>query len=134
MRVVRLQLIALLAAVAVLFSNGLSARTQYLCHVTRALFADRRCTVEDPAPCSHQEPQARSGDCCERVVTAARAGATGTREVSSSSLGAPLLAVLPLALDLQRDAGAPITVAARPRRAPLALGPPLFVAHCAFLI
>jgi hypothetical protein len=133
MRAVHLQLIALLAAVAVLFSSGASARTQYLCRVTGVVLADCCCAVAGPARAAHRVQQARPADCCDRIVTAARSGATGTRDASRSIAGAALAAVLPPHVYAPPTAEL-IALAVRSTRAPPAVGPPLFVAHCALLI
>ena len=133
MRAVRLQLIALLAAVAVLLSSGVSARTQYLCHMSGLLVGDCCCAEEGPAHPTYHEQRARAADCCERMVTAARSGATGTRDVLKTVAFTALTAVLPRP-DIPRPPAELVALAARPARARRALGPPLFVAHCAFLI
>ena len=133
MRAVRLQLIALLAAVAVLFSSGASARTQYLCRITGLVLADCCCAVDGPVRPSRHGQQARAADCCERIVTAARSGATGTRDALKTATSAALAADLP-----RHDYSAPtaelVALAVRSTRAPASVGPPLFVAHCALLI
>ena len=133
MRAVRLQLIALLAAVAVLLSSGVSARTQYLCHMSGLLVADCCCAEVAPSHRAHHEQRARAADCCERIVTAARSGATGTRDALKTVAFTALAAALPRP-DIPAPTAELVACAARPARARPALGPPLFVAHCAFLI
>lgn len=124
---------ALLAAVAVLFSSGASGRTQYLCHLTGRVLTDCCCAAEAPQRAPRVQ-QLRATDCCDRLVTAARSGATGIRDAVSRVPGAALVAVLPWQPPPPPLPSEQVALVFHATRAPPAVGPPLFVAHCAFLI
>jgi hypothetical protein len=133
MRRLRLQIIALLAVVAVLVSGGAAASTHYLCHMTGRVVASCCCATESPSRATRAPQQARPADCCEKIVTAARSGATGMRALFDGISGPSWVATLPP--DVYAPLAAQIAdVAVRSARAPPAAGPALFIAHCAFLI
>jgi hypothetical protein len=132
MRGVRLQLVTLLAVLAMLVSGGATAGAQYLCHMSGRVVATCCCgTVGPPALRSVQ--QARPVDCCERIVTPARAALIEAQDLASHVPGPTLVAVLspadyaPLAAQIARTS-------VRSARAPPRPGSPLFVMHCALLI
>jgi hypothetical protein len=126
-------MIAWLAVVALLVSSGAAASTRYLCRMTGRVVATCCCATEGSSRATRAPQQARPADCCEKIVTAARSGATGIRAQFDGISGPSWVATLP------PYAYAPLTaqlvgVPVRSARAPPAAGPPLFIAHCAFLI
>ncbi|HTA89649.1 MAG TPA: hypothetical protein VK745_08745 [Polyangiaceae bacterium] len=133
MRRLRLQILALLAVVAVLVSSGAAASTHYLCRMTGRVVATCCCASEGSSRATHAPQQARPADCCEKIVTAARAGMTSTRAWFDGISGPSLVATLPpygyAPLNAQ-IVGMPV----RSARAPPAGRPALFIVHCAFLI
>jgi hypothetical protein len=133
MRAVRLRLLALLATAAILLSSGASGHSGYLCHMTGHVVAACCCAVQDSVRPNRAQPSAEPADCCERLVSGARAGTMGTRAASPSLAGAALVAVLP-SYEVALPAAESVAVVTRSSRAPPALGPPLFVVNCAFLI
>jgi hypothetical protein len=133
MRAVRLRLIALLAAVAILISSGASARSEYLCHMTGHVVAACCCAAFGSVRPSRARQAVQPADCCERLFSGARAGTLGTRDASPSIAGAALVAVLQ-SYDVTLRAPHSVAVVTASSRAPPALGPPLFVVNCAFLI
>ncbi|HEY4104016.1 MAG TPA: hypothetical protein VGM44_08995 [Polyangiaceae bacterium] len=133
MRGLRLQIIALLAVLAVLVSAGSALGAEYVCHMTGRVVSDCCCATESASPVAPASQQARPADCCERIPVTARPSAIDTRDLSRVTAGPSLLVVLPryeyAALSAPLVGAAP-----RSARAPPIAGPPLFVAHCALLI
>ena len=131
MRAVRARIFALLAALVLLLPGGASARTQYYCQMLGRVVASCCCETATArqAPGAPQELQA--ADCCQRISASTRSASLGAREAFQGIA----LAVLPNALSIafarcpQGDTGTCTELT----QAPLAIGPPLFVAHCALL-
>lgn len=132
MRVVWARIFALLAALLMLLPGGAFARTQYYCAMTGRVMAARCCETEtaSQAPSATQEFQVT--DCCQRLSAANRNASLGTRAALHSVLTAALPALLAEAFPATppSDTG---SSCAESTQAPLAIGPPLFVAHCALL-
>ncbi|HEY5373855.1 MAG TPA: hypothetical protein VIK01_09205 [Polyangiaceae bacterium] len=132
MRAVRARILALFAALVLLLPGGAFARTQYYCAVMGRVVASCCCETEavTQAPSAVQELEV--GDCCQRLSAANRSASLGTRDVLH---GVAAAAVLPTVTEPVRAAAlgntaSPCTAATE---APLAIGPPLFVIHCALL-
>jgi hypothetical protein len=132
MRVVRARILALLAALVMLLPGGAFARTQYYCAMMGRVMASRCCETEavSPAPNAAQELQVE--DCCQRLSSGNRSASLGTRDALRGVVAVALLTTAPepFRLKPQADTG---SVCAEATQAPLAIGPPLFVAHCALL-
>jgi hypothetical protein len=135
MRAVRAKLLALLAVLALLLPGGAQARAQYYCQMARQVVAS--CCCEDDAASgaasSAQAPaQYRIADCCRRITSASLAVPSGTLQAVQHVATAPLLYTLPPDLPVVAPADAR-SVCSEVTQAPLAIGPPLFVEHCALL-
>jgi hypothetical protein len=132
MRVVPARIFALFAALIMLLPGAASARTQYYCSTMGRVMASCCCDTDtvSQAPSATQELQAT--DCCQRLTSANRSASPGTRDAVRGVLAPALLSTLPepFRLSPHSDTG---SSCAEVTQAPLAIGPPLFVAHCALL-
>jgi hypothetical protein len=131
MRAVRARIFALLAALVLLLPGGASARTQYYCQMLGRVVASCCCetAAASQAPGAVQELQA--ADCCQRISSSTRSASLGARQALQGIAAAVLPSELASALGPcpRGDTGTCTEVT----QAPLAIGPPLFVAHCALL-
>lgn len=132
MRNLRARLLAVLL-LAVLLPAGAFARAQYHCRMMGRTVTACCCASKHKAKASACEVQIRSRDCCERVSGASeRDLASSAREAAPPVFPAGLAATLP-ALALDVPVAASVALSSPQARAPPGLGPPLFLAHCAFL-
>src|SRR6185369_13478523 len=132
MKALRAQLIAALTVVAVLLPGSAFARTQYFCRMMNRVVATCCCEGAE----RHEEqvagPEVRATDCCQKITPESRSIAAG---VSNTDFSVPVAAVV----DAPRHCvhAAPLSFAivapSIQARAPPAIGPPLFIAHCALL-
>jgi hypothetical protein len=91
--------------------------------------------------CAAEHPQHRSrnatlraADCCERLAASQQPVATSSHNAALPDLPvAALVALLP-ALTHPEPSYRLLPTLRSPARAPPALGPPLFISHCALLI
>jgi len=122
----------LLAALLMLLPSGASARTLYYCQMMGRAVASCCCETKTAAQAPRTAQQFRIADCCQRISPADRGASLRTLEAAGSVAPAALLATVPASFSLvpQRDVA---SLCAESTQAPLAIGPPLFVAHCAFL-
>ena len=135
MHSLRNPLVTLLAALLVLLPGGASARTQYLCHVMGRVMPSCCCETEQQASDSSPDPQLRSEGCCEFISSPGHAAMPRTCEKATKLPGAAFVAVVPEPLRVTPSAPqSPRATTVPQTRAPPALGPPLFLAHCALLI
>src|SRR5450432_2592208 len=132
MRAVRARIFALVAALVMLLPSGASAHTQYYCRMMGLIVGSVSCENEGASQAASPVQQAREADCCQRLSSAGRSASLGTREAVRSVVAAALLSTTPQPLGggLQRATG---SFCAESTQAPLAIGPPLFIVHCAFL-
>jgi hypothetical protein len=132
MRAVRARVLALLTALIMLLPGGASARTQYYCSMMGRVMASCCCETDavSQAPSAAQEFQVQ--DCCQRVASANRNASLGTRHVLRGVVAAAVLSTVSEAFRVspRSDTG---SSCAESTQAPLAIGPPLFVVHCALL-
>ena len=128
MRAVRVRVLALLTVVLMLLPGGALARTQYYCRAMGRALTAPCCGA--PAYSKSVAPGLES-DCCQRLSSADRSASLGTRDALHSAVTA-----LPTTQPKAFPAATPIRTSnscAEATEAPLALGPPLFVVHCALL-
>ena len=131
MRHFRLQIIALLAVLAILMSGAAAAQTRYRCLMSGRIFEACCCADAGLPSAAHRPVEVRAQDCCERVISAARPGATATLDVEQV-LPAAFDATVPFRMDLlPRPAREPLVIWRD--RAPPGVGPPLFIKHCSLL-
>ena len=133
MRAVSARLFALFAAMVMLLPSTASARTQYYCrmmgHVVAAAACDNGAAPSAIGP-AHQEVE--SSDCCQRLASSNRSGSVASLDAVSDVAPAAQVATLPHAF-AGAAGGGPSGFCAESTQAPLAIGPPLFLMHCAFL-
>lgn len=132
MRAVPARIFALLAALVMLLPSGASAHTQYYCRMMGRVIASASCDSESAAHVTSAGQQLQVADCCQRLSSASRSASLGTREAVTSVAAAALLSTAPqpFGMGLHLCAG---TRCAESTQAPLAIGPPLFIEHCALL-
>jgi len=131
MRAVRARIFALFAALVMLLPSGASARTQYYCRMMGRIVASSACDKEAASKADSPARELQPADCCQRVSSSGRSASLGTLDAvhdvaPAASVAAPQLFVV----SLLRDSDG---FCAEATQAPLAIGPPLFIVHCAFL-
>jgi hypothetical protein len=127
-----LRTIAWLAAAIVLLSDEAAPKTQYFCHMMGRVVASCCCAGEDGASKVECRAEARAPDCCERIESRKGHALPAAPEKATSGLSPVALSVLPECVP-PPPRRAPVA-RLREARAPPAVGPPLFLAHCAILI
>ena len=131
MRSLRLQLFALIAAIATLLPSGALAKPHYFCRMMdRVLSSDCCAERAESGATDHETLQAP--DCCERMVSPERAGANRAADAPTQLPAAALATILDPYVVPTLKVGTN-TIAPPQARAPPALGPPLFIVHCALL-
>ena len=134
MRRLRIQLIALVTALAVLLPGSAFARTQFFCRMMNRVVATCCCDADaNSSDDVSYQPQVRATDCCEKVTTQARS-ATAARVLDTDFSVPPALLAATVPADVYVF---PETVAILTRmaqaRAPPGVGPPLFILNCSLL-
>jgi hypothetical protein len=131
MRVVRARIFALLAALVMLLPSGASARTQYYCRMMGRIVASSACENEAASKAASPAQELQLADCCQRLSSASRCASLGTLEaVRDLAPAASVAAPQPFVVGLRGHSG---SICAESTQAPLAIGPPLFMVHCALL-
>ena len=132
MRFLRLHLFALIAALAMLLPSGAAAKPHYFCRMMDRVMASDCCAAGAESDVTDHQAQVRAPDCCERLVSPARAGANRAADMPMQLPGAALATILDPYVAPTLAAGTNVTAPPQ-ARAPPALGPPLFIVHCALL-
>lgn len=133
MRPLRLRLFALLATVALLLPGGALAKSAYFCRLMDRVGPTCCCEEARTEHARHATgPELRGTGCCERLTVPDRATAANPNDTGLDVGATPLSALIPVPL---HDVSSARVGAVPPpqARAPPAVGPPLFLAHCAFL-
>ncbi|MET0793801.1 MAG: hypothetical protein ABW061_19940 [Polyangiaceae bacterium] len=132
MRAVPARIFALLAALVLLLPSGASTRTEYYCRMMGRIVGSVSCDNEAASQSASPIQQIQEADCCQRLSASSRSASLSTREAVQGVTVAALLTTAPqeFVAGLQRDTG---SLCAESTQAPLAIGPPLFIVHCAFL-
>ena len=131
MRAVRARIFALLAALVMLLPSGASARTQYYCRMMGRIVASSACEQAAAPKLASPAQELRLADCCQRLSSSSRTASLGTLEaVHDVAPAASVPTTGPLVVGLVRDSDG---FCAESTQAPLAIGPPLFIVHCALL-
>lgn len=131
MRAVRARVFALFAALIMLLPSGAWARSQYYCRMTGGLVASCCCGVARSQSPKHSQ-ELQDADCCRRISPSTPSASLGTRGVVHDT-AAPA-AVPPVCESFDASTAANTgTSCTESTQAPLAIGPPLFVMHCALL-
>jgi hypothetical protein len=132
MRAVPARLLALFAALVMLLPGTASARTQYYCRMTGHVVGSAACDNGAESKATGPAQEIQDQDCCQRLSSASRSASLGTLDAVNDVTPAAHVATLPQAFALGLS-GAPISFCAESTQAPLAIGPPLFIVHCALL-
>lgn len=131
MRRFRARIFALLAALVLLVPSGAWARSQFYCRMMGGLVASCCCGAEAQPQSPERAQELREADCCQRVSASTPSAPPGTRDaVPDILLAASLPVIRVFDENPQADTGESCTESTQ---APLAIGPPLFVVHCALL-
>jgi hypothetical protein len=115
-----------------LLPSGASARTQYYCRMMGRIVGSASCDNDAASQAASPVQQIQEADCCQRLSSSSRSASLGTREAVRGVTAAALLTTSPqpFGVGLQPETG---SFCAESTQAPLAIGPPLFLVHCAFL-
>ena len=132
MRTLRAQLIAALTVVAVLLPGSAFARTQYFCRMMNRVVATCCCEGADRHEEETSIPEVRATDCCQKIAAGSQSVVAA---VSNSDFSVPPAAVVDASMPtvLIAPANFQFVAPSIQARAPPAIGPPLFIAHCALL-
>ncbi|MES1176939.1 MAG: hypothetical protein ABUL62_21635 [Myxococcales bacterium] len=132
MRAVSARLLALFAALVMLLPGTAAARAQYYCRMTGHIIGSVACDDGALSKKADANQELQAPDCCQRLSVANRSASLGTLDAVRDIPPAACIAVLPQAFAV-RLSSRTLSVCAETTQAPLAIGPPLFIAHCAFL-
>jgi hypothetical protein len=133
MRPVRLRIIALLAGLALLLPEATFARVHYFCRMMDRVIETACCCGHDGSTEIEGRAEVRQPDCCARVTPPSRSTAPNAPDTTIPVPGAALATMI----DEPLSAPPPSRAAAFSpslARGPPQVGPPLFLAHCSFLI
>lgn len=132
MRSVLTRIFALVAALIMLLSSGAPARSRYYCRMMGGPVASCCCSTDARVQSPKHAQELQSADCCERISPSVRSAPLSTREAVHDIAAAAALPPIceSLVANPDTDTG---TSCNESTQAPLAIGPPLFVAHCALL-
>jgi hypothetical protein len=132
MRAVRARILALLAALILLLPGGGAGRAQYYCQMMGRVVATCCCEPGASAQAPGAARELQVADCCQRISSALPSASLGTHEALRGVPAAALLSTVPAPLQWA-SATPSASACAESTQAPLAIGPPLFVKHCALL-
>ena len=115
-----------------LLPSAASARTQYYCRITGRILDSASCDNGARSKATSFIQRLQPEDCCQRLETASRSASLGTL---NALIGVAPAAEIRTNFQLfsahsKRDL---VSVCAESTQAPLAIGPPLFLVHCALL-
>jgi hypothetical protein len=114
-----------------LLPSGASARTQYYCRMMGRVVASSACDEEAASKAASPARELQPADCCQRLSSASRSASLGTLEALNDVAPAvSVAAAQPFVVGLLRHSDG---FCAESTQAPLAIGPPLFIVHCALL-
>jgi hypothetical protein len=130
----RARLLALVAAIALMLPSGALVRASYFCRMMERSVASCCCAHAKAKLAKQQRAAAvQAPSCCDRQAAPARAPGNAAGDGPPQVPSATLASVLPDFL-LSPLADALVGAFVPSARAPPSLGPPLFLAHCSFLI
>jgi hypothetical protein len=132
MRAVRARMFALLAALILLLPGGGAGRAQYYCQMMGRVVATCCCETGAAAHAPDAAREFQAADCCQRISSARPSASLGTHEALRGVPAAALLSTVPQPFPVSRSSVA-LRSCAESTQAKLAIGPPLFVKHCALL-
>ncbi len=123
---------ALLAALVMLLPSAASAHAEYYCRMMGRVVGAASCANEAAGRAVGPASELRLADCCQRLKSATGTASLGTREVAPDLVAACHASAPSPSFELGAPSGRRSLCAAA-TQAPLAIGPPLFLAHCALL-
>jgi len=129
---VRAWIFALLATVLVLLPSGGRVHSEHYCRMMGRVVASCCCDDAVATSTPGSQPQIRESDCCQRISSAAPStlGVDKAVRYGHAALATQVAPFVVAALEpSSRDDGP----CRESTQAPPALGPPLFVKHCALL-
>jgi hypothetical protein len=134
MRSFRARLQILLAALMVLLGVAASQRSHYFCKMMGRAVAECCCVRGHAAPVGKNlGATARADDCCELIARDGQRVLAVQQAAPPQVVMAALVVALP-GVEYSLPSFAPSGHTPSLARAPPALGPPLFLSHCALLI
>ena len=128
---IRAWVFALLASLLVLLPNGGPVRSEHYCRMLGRVVASC-CCENDVAVAPGAAQQVQLEGCCQRISSLGR-NATLGGDKALRVVGAAALAATVLALPEADSRGCSDSQCGESTQAPLAIGPPLFMKHCALL-
>ena len=134
MRAAGLRLLCLMTIAAALFSVAAPAHARYFCRMMQRPMVERCCGGEHASYPPPRDKSLRAADCCEVIRASARNGVVLTRESGDKPGFVSLAALAQVVAEGPALARTALSMARMPKRAPLAIGPPLFIAHRSLLI
>jgi hypothetical protein len=131
MRAIRARIFALFAALVMLLPSAASARTQYYCRMMGRIVASSACDEGAASKAASPAQELQLADCCQRLSSSSQSASLGTLEaVHDVAPATSMAAPQPFVVGVPRDSDG---FCAQSTQAPLAIGPPLFIVHCALL-
>ena len=115
-----------------LLPSGALARAQYYCRMTAHVVASSACDNDAASKAASPVQELQLADCCQRLSSSSRSASLGTLEAVHEVAPAAFVAAAaqPFVLGLLCASEG---FCAESTQAPLAIGPPLFIVHCALL-
>ena len=133
MRSVAARLQLLLVALVVLLAAAASDRAHYFCKMMDRAMAECCCAGAANSAEEAGAAAVRGTDCCERLVPSTHAVVAASHDVTPGVFTASFVSLPPWFEYPTRTLRVLETTPAA-ARAPPAIGPPLFLAHCSLLI
>ena len=132
MRAIPARLFALLVALMMLLPSAATTRTQYYCRMMGRIVDSVGCSDGAMSKATSPVRQVEREDCCQRLSSSSRSASLGTLSaVIDIAPAGEIGRTFPLfSAALASD---PVSFCAESTQAPLAIGPPLFIVHCALL-
>lgn len=129
---VRAWIFALLATVLVLLPNGGRVHSEHYCRMMGRVVASCCCDEALAASTPSSRPQIRETDCCQRISSSAPS-TLGIDKALRYGHAAPAALSAPFVVSVLEPSLPDPGPCLESTQAPPALGPPLFVKHCALL-
>src|SRR5450432_3735549 len=129
---VRAWLFALLATLLVLLPSGGFARSEHYCRMSGRVVTSCCCDDAVAAATPSRSQQIQVEDCCQRISASTRSASLGLHRAVRPIAPAALVPAVPEPFAMPQSIGV-AGQCAESTQAPLAIGPPLFVRHCALL-
>lgn len=116
-----------------LLPGGTWARSHYYCPMMGRIVAACCDETDAASQAPSAAPQLQVADCCQRLSPANRSASLGTSEAYRGVAAAAIPITLWPSFEPSPRGDDTGSSCAEATQAPLAIGPPLFVAHCALL-